>query len=175
MKISNLDDTIRKNIVDKLDKIIKYHERSRNVEIGIYNYTVKKAREMKIQKKWANPVFKSIYINKVIEIYTNLDKHSYIKNNELLKNLNNGNIKSKDIATLENHELFPSFWKKKVDEKMERDKLLYEMKPESMTDVFKCRKCHKRECSYYEMQTRSADEPMTVFVSCLNCKNRWRQ
>ena len=58
---------------------------------------------------------------------------------------------------------------------MERDKLLFEMKPESMTDVFKCHKCKKRECSYYEVQTRSADEPMTVFVTCLNCKNRWRQ
>ena len=175
MKLTNLEDPIRKNIVDKLNDIIKYYDRSRNVEISIYNYTVKKAREKKIIKKWTNIKFKNIYINKAREIYTNLDKNSYVKNNELLKNLNNGVIKSKDIATLENHDIFPSFWKRKIDEKMERDKLLFEMKPESMTDVFKCRKCHKRECSYYEMQTRSADEPMTVFVSCLNCKNRWRQ
>jgi transcription elongation factor S-II len=175
MKISNLEDPIRKGIVDKLDDIIKYYDRSRNVEISIYNYTISKATNNKIVKKWSNPKFKHIYINKVIEIYTNLDKNAYIKNDELLKNLNSGKIKSKDIATLENHELFPSYWKIKIDEKMERDKLLFEMKPESMTDVFKCRKCKSRECSYYEMQTRSADEPMTVFVSCINCKNRWRQ
>ena len=175
MKLSNLEDPIRKDIVDKLNDIIKYYDRSRNVETSIYNYAVKKAREKKIPKKWTNPLFKTIYINKVIEIYTNLDKDSYLKNKELLKNLNNGDIKSKDIAKLENHELFPSYWKKKIDEKMERDKLLFEMKPESMTDVFKCHKCKKRECSYYEVQTRSADEPMTVFVTCLNCKNRWRQ
>jgi hypothetical protein len=29
-------------------------------------------------------------------------------------------------------------------------------------------------CRYYQMQTRSADEPMTTFVSCLNCNNRWK-
>jgi transcription elongation factor S-II len=28
--------------------------------------------------------------------------------------------------------------------------------------------------TYYEMQTRSADEPMTVFVSCLNCGKNWK-
>ena len=58
---------------------------------------------------------------------------------------------------------------------MRKDKLKYELKPEAMTDVFKCRKCGSRSCSYYEIQTRSADEPMTQFINCLNCGNRWRQ
>ena len=40
----------------------------------------------------------------------------------------------------------------------------YDIKPESMTDRYKCRKCGSRKCSYYEMQTRSADEPMTQFL-----------
>ncbi|UOH81862.1 transcription elongation factor S-II [Cryptococcus neoformans] len=30
------------------------------------------------------------------------------------------------------------------------------------TDAFKCGRCHQRKCTYYQMQTRSADEPMTV-------------
>jgi len=42
------------------------------------------------------------------------------------------------------------------------------------TDQFKCYKCKKRKCTYYEMQTRSADEPMTTFVTCLSCGNRWK-
>lgn len=32
----------------------------------------------------------------------------------------------------------------------------------------------ERKCSYYQMQTRSADEPMTTFVRCVACGNRWR-
>jgi len=42
------------------------------------------------------------------------------------------------------------------------------------TDQFKCGRCNQRKCKYYQMQTRSADEPMTTFVTCTNCGNRWR-
>jgi hypothetical protein len=42
------------------------------------------------------------------------------------------------------------------------------------TDQFKCGKCKGRRTSYYQMQTRSADEPMTTFVSCLICNNHWK-
>ncbi|KAI9028520.1 transcription factor S-II, central domain-containing protein [Hyaloraphidium curvatum] len=42
------------------------------------------------------------------------------------------------------------------------------------TDMFKCGKCKQRRTKYYQMQTRSADEPMTTFVTCLNCGNRWK-
>lgn len=42
------------------------------------------------------------------------------------------------------------------------------------TDLLKCGKCKKRNCTYNQMQTRSADEPMTTFVLCNNCGNRWK-
>jgi transcription elongation factor S-II len=42
------------------------------------------------------------------------------------------------------------------------------------TDMFKCGKCGQRRTKYYQMQTRSADEPMTTFVTCINCGLRER-
>ena len=39
---------------------------------------------------------------------------------------------------------------------------------------YQCWKCKNRKCTFYQLQTRSADEPMTTFVSCLSCANRWR-
>ena len=42
------------------------------------------------------------------------------------------------------------------------------------TDQFRCGKCGRRECTYFQMQTRSADEPMTTFVTCVHCGNRWK-
>jgi len=42
------------------------------------------------------------------------------------------------------------------------------------TDMFRCGKCGQRKCTYYQMQTRSADEPMTTFVRCTVCPNRWK-
>lgn len=47
-------------------------------------------------------------------------------------------------------------------------------KPAATTSEFRCGKCKKRECTYYQMQTRSADEPLTTFVQCVACGNRWR-
>jgi len=40
--------------------------------------------------------------------------------------------------------------------------------------AFTCRKCHTNLTSYYTLQIRSADEPMTVFITCQNCKNQWK-
>jgi transcription elongation factor S-II len=39
---------------------------------------------------------------------------------------------------------------------------------------FQCKRCKGTKTSHYSMQTRSSDEPMTVFVCCLTCGNRWR-
>eukprot|EP00027_Filamoeba_sp_ATCC50430_P009843 CAMPEP_0168561284 /NCGR_PEP_ID=MMETSP0413-20121227/11514_1 /TAXON_ID=136452 /ORGANISM="Filamoeba nolandi, Strain NC-AS-23-1" /LENGTH=296 /DNA_ID=CAMNT_0008592647 /DNA_START=18 /DNA_END=905 /DNA_ORIENTATION=- len=41
------------------------------------------------------------------------------------------------------------------------------------TGMFKCSKCGKRETTYFQLQTRSADEPMTTFHHCTNCGHRW--
>lgn len=42
------------------------------------------------------------------------------------------------------------------------------------TDLLKCGKCKKRNCTYNQIQTRSADEPMTTFVLCNACGHRWK-
>ncbi|XP_054791724.1 transcription elongation factor TFIIS-like [Prosopis cineraria] len=67
--------------------------------------------------------------------------------------------------------------RKKEIEKIKR-KALFEcergQKLKATTDQFFCKKCGKRECTYYQMQTRSADEPMTAYVTCVACNNRWK-
>ena len=76
---------------------------------------------------------------------------------------------------MSSQELFPEHWKEMLDAKYKKEKFMYESKPEAMTDQFKCGRCKSRECTYYEMQTRSADEGMTCFITCINCGNRWKQ
>ncbi|XP_043921447.1 transcription elongation factor A protein 1 [Protopterus annectens] len=44
----------------------------------------------------------------------------------------------------------------------------------TVTDLFTCGKCKKKNCTYTQVQTRSADEPMTTFVFCNECGNRWK-
>jgi transcription elongation factor S-II len=43
-----------------------------------------------------------------------------------------------------------------------------------ITGMFTCGKCKATKTTYFQMQTRSSDEPMTTFVTCLNCNNRWK-
>ncbi|KAL8232142.1 hypothetical protein R6Q57_001920 [Mikania cordata] len=59
-----------------------------------------------------------------------------------------------------------------------KEKALFECErvgpPKATTDQFKCGRCGIRKCTYYQLQTRSADEPMTTFVTCVNCDNHWK-
>ena len=71
-------------------------------------------------------------------------------------------------------ELFPEHWKKILDEQNKRYKLMWEDEQEAMTDQFKCGRCKQRKCTYYELQTRSEDEGMTTFITCLTCGNFWK-
>ena len=67
---------------------------------------------------------------------------------------------------------------RKQANKQIKDKALFECEragaPKATTDQFKCGRCGQRKCTYYQLQTRSADEPMTTFVTCVNCNNHWK-
>jgi transcription elongation factor S-II len=97
-----------------------------------------------------------------------------MKNENVLKRIKSNAIKPHELSFMTHQELKPSRWQYLIDEKMKRDKAKYEMNVDAATDTFTCRKCKNNKCSYYQMQTRSADEPMTTFVSCLTCGNRWK-
>lgn len=173
-KYTNYSDKFRASIVLLLKKELP-EITCREIEKSIYNYSIQLSKKKGIKKKWSNPVFKKLYLSKIISIYSNIKPNSYIQNTNFKKKILNGEVKPADIANLSPFDIYPEIWKDLIDEKTKRDKLKYELKPEAMTDVFKCRKCNSRSCSYYEVQTRSADEPMTQFINCLNCGNRWRQ
>jgi len=172
---SNYNDKVRGLYVKKLDKIICSEQISRNIEKSIYNYTINFAKEKNIQRDWNNKIFHKLYSSKIMSIYLNLDKDSYIQNINFLDKVKENKINSDNIGNLSVYDIYPENWIDLMNLKSKRDKIRYELKPEAMTSLFKCRKCKSRETSYYEVQTRSADEPMTQFITCLNCNNRWKQ
>lgn len=149
------------------DKVVK------DLEIGIYNWTVKNAEHYKLVKNWKNPKFVTLYRDKAMSVISNVDKDSYIQNMRLLDRLKEHEFLPHEIPFMEPENVFPEKWKDLLDEKMKHD-VVFEEKPEAMTNQFRCGKCKKRDCIYREKQVRSADEPMTLFITCLNCGNRWR-
>ena len=172
---SNNNDEHRMKMVIKFDQLINDIKISKNIEKNIYNYIIEVSKNRDIVRSWKNKVFYNLYINKSLSIYINLNKKSYLKNNYLFDRIKSNKIDPKNIAKLSVYDIYPDNWKDLMDKKSKMDELKYKLKPEAMTDQFKCRKCFSRSCSYYEVQTRSADEPMTQFITCLQCKNRWKQ
>ena len=166
--IVNEPDDFRKKNIDILNEIIQDAKKSKNIEISIYNYSLKEATQKKVVKKWNNHYFATIYKNRLLTILRNL------KYKPFLEDIKNNVIESKKVGFITHQEINPEKWKDLIEAKVERDKNKYQVDKRGATDEFKCRRCHQRECSYYQLQTRSADEPMTTFVTCLNCGNNWK-
>jgi len=40
--------------------------------------------------------------------------------------------------------------------------------------IHTCSKCKSKKTYSYQLQTRSSDEPMTNFVTCVECGNKWK-
>ena len=169
MRIIKSPESFRNNIRSKIQEYIPDAKNSKNIEIGIFNYALKEANNRKVIKKWDNPYFVQIYVCQLRSIYLNLKK-----NPNLAIQVENGEIKPHKIAFMTHQEMSPEKWNALIDSKIKRDKTKYETNMEAATDTFKCRKCHTNKCTYYQLQTRSADEPMTTFVTCLECGNRWK-
>ena len=141
---------------------------STNIEKGIFNWAVQHASKNNIVKKWSNPFFVRLYIDHLRSVYINLKKP------DVSSAVISGNIQSQKIAFMTHQEICPDKWKQLVEDKKVRDKQKYEPNIEASTDNFTCNKCKSKKCTYYQLQTRSADEPMTTFVTCLECGKRWK-
>jgi len=160
--------SFRNNIRGKLQELLESEKKAINLEKGIYNYALKEANNRKVVKKWDNPYYVQIYLDRLRTIYINLGKTA------LLTWVKDGTVTVKNLAFMTHQEMQPEKWDALIQAKIKKDKSKYDTHQEAMTDTFKCRKCHSNKCSYYQMQTRSADEPMTTFVTCIECANRWK-
>jgi transcription elongation factor S-II len=172
VKIIENPDEFRANVSNKLTPFFVQkggsEKHAANLEKGIHNWALKEATNRKVVKKWDNPFFVQIYLDHLRSIYINL------KNDKLIEQVVNGEIKSHTIAFMSHQEMLPERWAEMIRLKSIRDKSKFETQLEACTDTFTCRKCKSKKCSYYAQQVRSSDEPMTLFISCLECGARWK-
>ena len=145
------------------------------LERAIYNACIHESKKRHILCDWSFPLFESLYERKVRYICGNLHPHSYIQNTDLLARYKRGEYTFEDLMTWNQTEIFPERNKELAEKQFQREQRLLEGNKANATDKFFCGRCHKRECTYYELQTRSADEPMTIFIQCVNCGKRWTQ
>jgi transcription elongation factor S-II len=167
LRIIANSDNFRANIRKKIDKKLNNEKASLNLEKGIFNYTLKEADRHKIVKKWDNKFFVQIYTNHLRSILNNL-------NDKWVETINSGELQPHKFAFMNHQELNHDLWAQLIEIKSKRDKNKFEVNIAASTDTYTCRKCKNNKCTYYQMQTRSADEPMTCYISCVVCGNRWK-
>jgi transcription elongation factor S-II len=167
-----LRDRIRAVIALKLSMLPTSDQNS--LELGIFRSTMETCRMNDCWRRWENPEFQAHYEVIARRTITNLDPTSYVKNKELLPNILSKTLSIEEVPFLPMTELFPEKWKAMVEHQVKQETQALEGEKDMATDMFKCTRCGKRQCTYYELQTRSADEPMTVFIRCISCGKQWR-
>jgi transcription elongation factor S-II len=148
-----------------------------NIERGIFNHTLKVYNKTTQNDSW-NDIFKSIYINRCMIIYDNLNPQGKIGNTNLLSRLLSKEFNEFELCSLSAKDLFPEKWKQTLEQitsfKDYDPIYIPQPKLEDRPDgAFKC-KCGSLKTEYTEVQTRSADEPTTKKVYCWKCGNRWK-
>jgi transcription elongation factor S-II len=169
----NNPDIFRENVRQKISSLLKIENEedsksvSGNIEKGVFNYAIEESTRKTVIKKWDNEIFVLLYLNRLRSIYTNL------KNDYLANEIKSGNLKAIDLVSMSHQELEPMKWTALLDMKSKRDASKFNVNVEASTDVYICRRCKSRKCTYEAVQIRSSDEPMTIFVNCLSCGKNW--
>jgi len=142
----------REYVISSLVLLVN-EKKATNIEKSILNFTINYCNTNGIEQNWENTIFSHVYKQKYLSLLKLLEHES------ILDKLENKTIHSKDLAFLSSSELFPET----------------DVQEEEVCDgIFECRKCGSKKTTYYSLQTRSADEPMTNFITCVECTNRWK-
>lgn len=164
---------VRKQFVDVFNR----EDIPFNLEKAIFNWSIRKIKSVKDKlgpPAWENQFFTDTYKRKFLSIHFNLTHPKNDLKQRIIKNYTG----IQEIPSLRAEELFPKgpyavrmkeIWQKESDAEFKKSQ-----QDKSKCGLFKCGKCKSNNTTYYEMQTRSADEPMTAFISCLNCGKRWK-
>ena len=156
---ANCKNSLKKRIPDAKEKTIC------NLERTVYNYSVKKFIP-------ANDVFVQTYKRRASMLFSCIDYDSNLRTN-----LTNEKIPYKLIEqSCYAFELSPKVRTdyENVTTHLENLKKKVDKAFAPQEGLFRCGRCKSKKTTHYQLQTRSADEPMTTFVTCLNCHKRWK-
>jgi DNA-directed RNA polymerase subunit M/transcription elongation factor TFIIS len=146
-------------------------ENARRLEVCVFNWTQRAAYKWSFAKNWLDPRFRANYTQKIMSMAYNIKASP-----TLMPRLESGDVDYQWMASAMPMDLFPERWEESIRRAAARQ--LRKMRIRDIDNApdgaFTCRRCHSKKTTYVQLQTRSADEPMTTFVSCLSCDNQWK-
>lgn len=145
----------------------------RALEGAVFDWTVSKADSVGMPQ--SSSAFAELYAGKARSIAANLDPSSASHGTtSIISRIRSGDIALTDLPRLRPEELHGDRWTEVLEHVMKRNHTIETYRAEAKTDMFKCGRCKKRECTYTSAQIRSADEPETIFLTCIPCGHNWR-
>lgn len=180
--------TAFRNLLEKYDTRctppIELDRLAANLERGVFNRALKNTESREWDWK-----FTAAYTNRRAVVYAHLNPESYIGNSKLIHKVLAGELSEFQVCDAQLEILFPERYTELVnrynkmihtdcplDSKGLKTDLgrIVAMPVAAESSDFRCGKCGCRKTTYSQMQTRSADEPMTTYVHCSNCGHRWK-
>ena len=155
----------RETVLSKLGMIFDNEATIKNIETGIFNYTIQLTKDKKEELNWRNKFFTKTYSMCARKVLANL---TYTPNSkELINRIYSGEIKPQDLAHMTHQQMNPHYWAQLKEDIMA--KYIDKTPSQDYKGMFKCYNCKGWRTTYTQLQTRSADEPMTTFVTCIDC------
>lgn len=140
---------------------------AQEIEAGLFEFTLVMLSETENSTiEFMIPIYK----DKLRDLICNLDTNYYpvLPNKTLVKNILANEITPYYLAFMRPEQLHPERWLPEIMKKKKIEQYDSTMK---VTDLYTCGKCKKQKCVTSQIQIRGADEPMTIFVTCLVCYN----
>lgn len=166
---------LRNYVVSQYAEILSLEEDDtipRNLEIGTNNWAINKSLKMRQIPAFDNRKHTERYKQKFLEL-----KKCLQFSPDLKKKLLNRELKTSMVFDMQPNHMWPGGpYDKRLQASIEKSmkKEVSIVNEKDYKGLFKCAKCREYKTTYYELQTRSADEPMTVFVTCHICDITWK-
>jgi DNA-directed RNA polymerase subunit M/transcription elongation factor TFIIS len=142
----------------------------KKLERGCLNRTIHKSRVHNIRCVWSEPKFVNLYHNICYKLAINLDSDSCVKSESIKKKIINQEVQLQDVANMSSKELCPKKYEK-IDQKInKRTNLERKIK---FSELYKCSKCKRNQCTTERRYARSLDEGTDLTVHCLFCGHNW--
>jgi DNA-directed RNA polymerase subunit M/transcription elongation factor TFIIS len=151
----------------KLSNILLDVDIALKIELSIFEYSLIYCQNHKFNMEFV----KSVYEDKFHNIVSNIVLTPGIDNKTFKNLLLEKKINPSYVAFLSPSQIHPDKWqyfiKKKEYIEQKENNISY-------SNAYKCYKCGESKAKVTQAQTRSADEPMTTFVTCMVCQNTFK-
>ncbi len=142
------------------------------LERWTFNTVIERCKRQGYPLFWANPTVPWLYTHKALAV-----RHNLRAAPEVLEKVRTGGLSMSELFEMKPWQIRPDLWEEAFEAAARKELRHSEYQPDPATlpdGQFQCEKCRSRKTTFYQLQTRAADEPMTCFIRCANCGRRWK-